>query len=298
MVDEFIRMLAGRNQFQKRLLQEQELNEEERQGLKNVLAFYMERQGYSLELLAEAWYFINDMVMEETYYFVKNGRYRYSAFKEVNEKVYQNAGYMKKYMIGLAISDYLWVQHRKIFQWFGKVLESCEKSGDSNGYLEIGPGLGQYLVRALKSKCFSDYLAVDLSPTSVKQCEEYLSYLGMDKTGYRIQQGDFFGFPAEKQFDFVVMGEVLEHVEQPETMLEKINSLLSKIGMAFITTVINAPAIDHIYLFHSKEEVLGMAQRAGFLVEDYICVTAGDIPLEKAVKHKFAVDIAMVLRKG
>jgi len=39
-------------------------------------------------------------------------------------------------------------------------------------------------------------------------------------------------------------------------------------------------------------------QRAGFLVEDYICVIAGDIPLEKVVKHKFAVDIAMILRKG
>ncbi len=297
MVDEFIRMLAERNQFQKRLLQEQELKEEERQGLKNILAFYMEKQGYSLELLAEAWYFINDMVMEETYYFVKNGSYRYSTFEEVNEKVYQNDEYMKKYMIGLSISDYLWLQHRKMFQWFGKVLESIKNRG-GDGYLEIGSGLGQYLIRALKSKCFNDYLAVDLSPTSVKQCEEYLCYLGMDKTGYRIQQEDFFDFSAEKQFDFIVMGEVLEHVEQPEAMLEKINSLLAKTGRAFITTVINAPAIDHIYLFCSKEEVLDMVQRAGFLVEDCICVTAGDISLEKAVKHKFAVDIAMVLKKG
>ncbi len=129
MVDEFIRMLAERNQFQKRLLQEQELKEEERQGLKNILAFYMEKQGYSLELLAEAWYFINDMVMEETYYFVKNGSYRYSTFEEVNEKVYQNDEYMKKYMIGLSISDYLWLQHRKMFQWFGKVLESIKNRG-------------------------------------------------------------------------------------------------------------------------------------------------------------------------
>ncbi len=119
----------------------------------------------------------------------------------------------------------------------------------------------------------------------------------MDKTGYRIQQEDFFDFSAEKQFDFIVMGEVLEHVEQPEAMLEKINSLLAKTGRAFITTVINAPAIDHIYLFCSKEEVLDMVQRAGFLVEDCICVTAGDISLEKAVKHKFAVDIAMILKK-
>lgn len=173
-----------------------------------------------------------------------------------------------------------------------------KKSGGGDGYLEIGSGLGQYLIRALKSKCFNDYLAVDLSPTSVKQCEEYLCYLGMDKTGYRIQQEDFFDFSAEKQFDFIVMGEVLEHVEQPEAMLEKINSLLAKTGRAFITTVINAPAIDHIYLFCSKEEVLDMVQRAGFLVEDCICVTAGDISLEKAVKHKFAVDIAMVLKKG
>jgi len=96
MVDEFIHMLAERNQFQKRLLQEQELKKEERKGLKNILIFYMEKQSYSLELLAEAWYFINDMVMEETYYFVKNSSYCYSTFEEVNKRVYQNDKYMKK----------------------------------------------------------------------------------------------------------------------------------------------------------------------------------------------------------
>lgn len=92
------------------------------------------------------------------------------------------------------------------------------------------------------------------------------------------------------------MGEVLEYVEQPLKMLKKIRSLLSDEGRAFITTVINAPAVDHIYLFHSQEEVLAMAQEAGFDIEEHICITAGGIPMEKAVKRRYAINIAMILK--
>lgn len=91
--------------------------------------------------------------------------------------------------------------------------------------------------------------------------------------------------------------EVLEYVEEPLKMLKKINSLLSHGGKAFITTVINAPAIDHIYLFSTPEEVLDMAGEAGFTVCDYICATEGDASMEKARKKKMTVNIAMILGK-
>ena len=93
------------------------------------------------------------------------------------------------------------------------------------------------------------------------------------------------------------MGEVLEHVENPLGMLEKINVLLKPTGKAFVTTVINAPAVDHIFLFENAEVVLDMVREAGFSIVDYICVTEGDIPLEKAIKTGRAIDIAMILGK-
>ena len=299
-IEEFIQIVARKNPFQEKMLREWSIEEDERGELFRIFQYFMEVQGYRLEELAQAYTFINNMVLEETYYFIENGTYRNSTFNEVNDIVYQNEEYMKKYMLGLSISDYIWTQHLKMLRWFREVLNdfSALAKEAKSSYLEIGPGFGQYLMKALKNESFSSYLAVDLSPISVEQCRKYLSYCGMDREECQIQKMDFFDFSDDRQFDFIVMGEVLEHVERPFQMLEKIYSLLADAGIAFVTTVINAPAIDHIYLFHSKEQVLEMAEKAGFFVEDYLCVTANDIPLHKAEKRNRAIDIAMVLTKN
>lgn len=93
------------------------------------------------------------------------------------------------------------------------------------------------------------------------------------------------------------MGEVLEHVEQPLQMLKRINELLTEDGIAFVTTVINGLTIDHIYLFEDKETILALAREAGFDILDYICVTAGNISLERAIRKNMAIDIAMIMKR-
>lgn len=80
-------------------------------------------------------------------------------------------------------------------------------------------------------------------------------------------------------------------------MLKRIHELLNVDGKAFITTVINAPTLDHIYLFNNIEEVLNMTREAGFTIIDYECSTAGDISMEKAIKKKQAINIGMILAK-
>lgn len=91
------------------------------------------------------------------------------------------------------------------------------------------------------------------------------------------------------------MGEVLEHVEKPHEMLHKIHSLLNKTGVAFVSTVINAPAVDHIYHFSTVEEVLEMSRQCGFMVEEYLCTTENNVPIEKAIKQKRSITIIMKL---
>ena len=61
--------------------------------------------------------------------------------------------------------------------------------------------------------------------------------------------------------------------------------------------MINGPTIDHIYLFRSVEEVLDMVEQAGFKIQDYICATEGNASMEKAIKKKMTIDIAMLLKK-
>lgn len=291
-LDEFIREVAKKNELQKKYLDNWEASEPEKNELRTILHFFTEELHYGMDQIADAYLFINDMVMEETYYFAKNRKYRYSSFEEVNKIVYDNPSYMEKYMLGLSISDYIWINHIKMLRYFKDNINLFK----GEKYLEIGPGFGQYLAKALSMDRFKKYFACDISKTSVDRSNRFLKYTGLDEK-CRVEEKDFFQYSTDNLFDCIVMGEVLEHVENPLGMLEKINVLLKPTGKAFVTTVINAPAVDHIFLFENAEVVLDMVREAGFSIVDYICVTEGDIPLEKAIKTGRAIDIAMILGK-
>lgn len=295
LVDSFIEKLVEKDRLQKKYIENWKLTEQELEELNNVLQFFAEvygGKGCDMEYIVDCYLFVNNMVMEETYYFMLNDSYRYSSFQEVDSIVYNCKDYMEKYMIGLSVSDFIWINHIKMIRYF------VENIGFFAGekYLEIGPGFGQYLMKAITKGQFEKYCACDVSLTSVMGSNQYLEYMKVaDKC--TVEHKDFFSYSAEEQFNCIVMGEVLEHVEEPLLMLKKICELLSENGRAFITTVVNAPTIDHIYLFRSIEEVLDMAKAAGFNVIDYDCSTAGDIALEKAIKKKAAITIAMILQK-
>lgn len=295
LVDLFVKKIIEKDELQKKYIENRDFSTQEKEEFHNVLKFFTEvydGTGYDMDYIVDAYLFINNMVYEETYYFMVNGKYRNSTFKEVDAIVYNCKEYMEKHMIGLTISDYMWTNHIKMIRYFVNNLEMFQ--GDK--YLEIGPGFGQYLIKAVLKGQFKEYFACDISPTSVKGSNQYLQYMNVaDRCTVKCK--DFFQYDSDEKFDCIVMGEVLEHVEQPLMMLQKIYDLLSESGNAFITTVINAPTIDHIFLFRTIEEVLGLMRKAKFYVVDYHCSTAGDIPLEKAVKKKAAITIAMILKK-
>ena len=77
---------------------------------------------------------------------------------------------------------------------------------------------------------------------------------------------DVFDFP-EGNYDFINMGEVLEHVERPQELLKKLHGLLSPGGHAYVTTPANAPMIDHIHLFRNAQEIREMLTSCGFRIE-------------------------------
>jgi hypothetical protein len=74
--------------------------------------------------------------------------------------------------------------------------------------------------------------------------------------------------------------------------------LLSDDGRAFVTTVINAPTLDHIYLFSNVKQVLDLMHDSGLEVLDYYCAAAGDVALDKAEKKKKSINIALVLKRA
>lgn len=293
-VDEFVKIISKKNSFQKKYLKKWCITENEKNDFEHLLNFYINQYHFTLDFLAESYLFLNTTMIEEQRYFFKNGKYRNSSFKEVNESVYQNSEYMERYMCGLSISDYMWINHITLLRYFQENLDKCS----GNHYLEIGPGFGQYLIKAIKKNNFKTYLAVDISPVSVQKSKDFLKYNEFEcGEKYNIVNIDFLKFSSKNKFDYIVMGEVLEHIEEPMVVLKKIYLLLSDDGKAFITTVINSPAFDHIYLFSNIKSVLNIVEDAGFVVEDYICASGNNMAIEKAERIKGPISIAMLLKK-
>lgn len=297
LVNEFRERVVSKNEFQKKYLSVLDITSLEWGELEKVLEFLGKTLGQPVEYLADAYLFVNQMVLEEQYFFIRNGRYRNTTFEEVNCQVYQNQDYMTKYMTGLTIADYIWSHHLRLIRYFVEKLSVLATEGES--YLEIGPGFGQYLIRAVNSHRWKNYLAIDISSVSVQNCKRFLSFSGIELgSEVCIREQDFLSFSVQKDFDCIVCGEVLEHVEEPLYMLEKMYSLLSSKGRIFITTVMNSPTVDHIYLFSARQEVIELVEKAGFIVEDYICTTVKNLTVEKAEKNRMPIYIALVLRKS
>lgn len=94
---------------------------------------------------------------------------------------------------------------------------------------------------------FDVYRAVDISQKSVDGTTKYVeSFCNDTNKKWSIECRDFLEYDTDEKYDCIVMGEVLEHVEQPEKFMNKIFQLLNAGGICFVSTVINAPAVDHI----------------------------------------------------
>lgn len=228
----------------------------------------------------------------ETVQFIRTGRYSSQSFEEVRKKVYANPGVMTYYMHGLMLSQFLWAHHYKIFTAFCDTI--LRKKQEIKHYLEIGGGHGLYLSEAVNAlNGATDFTLVDISPSSIEMTQEWL---GNAHVNYLVR--DVFDFNPDIKFDFITMGEVLEHVENPVALLKKVSSLLTENGYLWITTPANAPAIDHIYLFRNISDIHQVIADAGFEIAEETTAYAEDVAADIAEKFKVSMMYAGLLKKS
>ncbi len=251
---------------------------------------FAETLGKSFDFGIESYLRTLSDVTLEYLHFIKTGEYSNKSFEEVNKNVYSNPEVMEYHMHGLLFSQYLWPQHTDIFHFFKKYTSNYKTFVKK--YLEIGAGHGMYLSEAIKT--FSEdtsFEVVDLSLTSIELAK---SFIKNDKVKYL--QKDVFDYNPTVKFDFITMGEVLEHVEDPIALLKKIKEMLTPEGCLFITTPANAPAIDHIYLFNDADDIRKIIKIAGFEIEHEYTKYVEDVPKEFAEKHKITLMYGAYLR--
>jgi 2-polyprenyl-3-methyl-5-hydroxy-6-metoxy-1,4-benzoquinol methylase len=219
-------------------------------------AKFLAEQGLPLSFGVDHFVYLHHSLAKLRDEFLASGKYRNSSFDEVNRDVYSNAENMQRHMHGLVLAQFLWPDQYERFRFFADALPGYRPT--VKRYLEIGGGHALYLSEAAKVLAEATVEVVDVSATSLEMARTI-----SQQPRIRYHHMDVFDFP-DGEFDFITMGEVLEHVEKPRELLAKIGRMLAPNGTTFITTPANAPMVDHIYLFRNAQEIRDMLRESGF----------------------------------
>ncbi len=271
------------------------LTEDEVRELSDYITYCLDG-GVDMPELVECYRTILDDTFQEQLNFMRTKAYRHSTFAEVADSVYFNKEYMTRYMHGLAFTAFIWPNHVEMRRFFLKSLPR-EKTGH---YLEIGPGHGFYFMSAMKQGTFDRFTGVDISKTSVELTRKIVGHhFPKENRPVEIMESDFLqSTVSDGPFDAIVMGEVLEHVERPQDFLARIAGLAGPETHIFITTCVNAPAIDHIYLYRNPDEVTAMINSAGLEVRESYTGAYFGKSLEESRRLNLPINVAYVLEKA
>ena len=99
-------------------------------------------------------------------------------------------------------------------------------------------------------------------------------------------------------YDFIVMGEVLEHVDQPNTLLDKLKTLLSLNGQAFISTCVDCPTIDHVYHFKSIDEIQDMLKKSNFDIVSEKILPVENLPMNEIIRNNITINYSAIIKKN
>lgn len=153
------------------------------------------------------------------------------------------------------------------FQAVRNFASACFPETKCPSLLDVGSGLGvfPYLVKKNKWPC----TALDPDPRAVEHIK--------NRVGINAICGDFLLIPPSGKFDIITLNKVLEHVDDPISMLKKAHNWLAPGGFVYIEVPDGEVArykgpereeftIEHLHIFSFLS--LGvLCTRAGFLVQ-------------------------------
>ncbi|MCM1232528.1 MAG: class I SAM-dependent methyltransferase [Ruminococcus flavefaciens] len=107
-----------------------------------------------------------------------------------------------------------------------EILETENKSVTELKCLDLG--LGQGYSNAILEKCFKDYTVLDGDSRIIELYKER-----HPSTKANIIETYFENYETEEKYDVIIMGFILEHVDNPVECLSKYKGLLNKGGVLF-----------------------------------------------------------------
>jgi len=182
-----------------------------------------------------------------------------------------------------------------MFTYFKENLKLYFRHNDEINILDVGPGHGffSYLIKNTIPG-FKRIDIVDISESSLIMTAEII---GKENDRISYYHEDIFNFNSSFKYDLIIIGEVIEHLDNPKEILKRLSDLLTDNGILWLTTPTNAPALDHVYLFRSKEDILNLIESSDLDVIDSFGYYAEDVTDEFAMKNKVTQLIGAFCKK-
>ena len=202
-------------------------------------------------------------------YFEANRTYRYHSLAEIEGRFYRSEAHMmRNYLPGMFLSHYLWPHHFRLLTFFREQILPAVPAGTRRFY-DVGIGTGVYSREVMRALPEVKGTGFDISEYSIAFTRNLLAAFGLADR-YEFVYSNIYTAPLpEQKADFLVSQECLEHLEDPQRFCEILFALTRQGGRAYITAAINAAHSDHIYLFHSPDEVRALLEGVGWRVKSY-----------------------------
>ena len=191
-------------------------------------------------------------------------------------------------MAGLFLSQIFWHSHYKIIRWFEREVQKLS----IKNFLEIGPGHGLLSCLTLKNQKINSLSLCDLSKTSINKSKKMLSLekkiFSLNVHNYDLKKID------KKKYDFIIMGEVIEHVKNPINFLKSTKRLSKDNGKIFISTCANCPAEDHLYRFKNVNHIKSILRKAKLSIKKELVIPSEKIPKKNWEKEKISINYCCI----
>ena len=224
----------------------------------------------------------------------REGRYANKTYAEVYADHYSQESEMDDYLWGIFLTNFLWAHHIDITYQFEDRFLPKLKAGAR--LVEIAPGHGGWGLFALTRLPGATLSGYDISPSSIKIARSMAAATGMaERAAYEERDALDLSNLEAASADGVICSFVIEHLENPERLLEVISHLLRKDGTAFLTGALTAAQVDHIYEFKHESEFVLMAEKYGLRAIEMLSVN----PPRQLPRARFVPrSISLLLRKA
>lgn len=296
MTEQIVNEIINRHPSQKNIYNlYQNMDEYEKQSFLSFIEIIKKAYALTESEIIDCYDMLVKDTLEESAYFYRHGSYRYATYHEVDEYMKSKSEhYMRYYQVGILMSLFLWPNHVENRRHFIKTFK--EKRG--RNYLEVGVGHGYYHSEAVANFSYETFLGIDISEESLNMTRLVLeSRAECQHKRHNLELTDFLDFETNQTFDAIVSGEVLEHVEKPREFLTKMAQIANEDTFVYVTTALNSPVIDHIFLFRHPDELYDLFHESGLQITDMEFFSYQTKPFETCIKKKLPVTVAIMAHK-